>query len=101
MAFTEDFDDFIDTDDFGVSATYTPDGGSPVSIDGIFDKEFLAIDEGVVTLSSSNPMFLTKTTNVSSAAPDDTLLVDSVTYKIVEVRPDGTGMTMLILGATS
>ena len=44
MTMTEDFDNFFSLDDFAVEVTYTPEGGSPSTILGIFDDEFI---EGV------------------------------------------------------
>ena len=33
-----DLDDFFSLDDFGTAASYTQDGGIPVSVNGIFDN---------------------------------------------------------------
>lgn len=97
MAFDEDFDQFIDTNDFGVEAAFTPSGGSAVTIKGIYDDDYVAIDgEGMVQVSGSTPVFHCKTSDVSNAY-QGTLVVNSKTYEIVEVKPDGTGMTMLVL----
>ena len=101
MSLIENFDEFLDTDDFAVSATYTPESGSGTSINGIFDAEYLAVEEGMVGVMSSSPMFLTQTSNVSSEDGSGNLQVNGTTYNIIEVKPDGTGMTHLILAEQS
>ncbi len=89
---------FVGTDDFGVAATYTPSGGSGVSINGIFDNDFIEIDAGGgVGVAMQQPRFHCRTADVSSAAEGDALVVDSVNYIIRIVQDDGTGMTMLVL----
>lgn len=89
---------FFDTDDFAVSATYTPAGGSASTISGIFDDEFEAIETGaLIAVASSAPVFQCKTSDVSTAAEGDALTVNSTSYLIRVVQNDGTGVTMLQL----
>lgn len=89
---------FFDTDDFAVSATYTPAGGSASTISGIFDDEYEPIEVGgFVPVASSSPVFQCKTSDVSSAAEGDALTVNSTSYLIRTVMDDGTGTTMLQL----
>jgi len=89
---------FVGTDDFGVSASYTPVGGSATTISGLFDKEYIAVDSGgSVPVAMQQPMFTCLTSSVSSAQENDTLVISSVTYKVRVVQPDGQGMTVLIL----
>lgn len=97
MAFTENLNEFLSTDDFAVEATFTPSAGDAATIRGIFDAEFVAIDPGgSVGVSTAAPMFQARTVDVTNAY-GGTLAVNSTTYDIIEVRPDGTGMTTLIL----
>ena len=98
MAFSEDIDDFFDTDQgFAITASYTPDGGSAGDITGIFDDDFLLVDDGQVGVHSSVPTFLTATSNVSSVAEGDRIVINSITYQIMDFKPDGTGMTTCML----
>ena len=97
MAFVEVFSEFYNTDDFAVNATYTPQGGSASTITGIFDEEYQLIDAGSVGVSGSTPVFECASSSVPAAAPGDTLVVNAVTFLVVEVQPDGTGVTVLIL----
>ena len=92
--FTEDLTEFLDTTyGFAVTATYN---GS-TSVNGIFDAEYFEPDAGFAGIQSSQPVFLCRTVDVASASQQQTLVVASVTYKIVGIEPDGMGMTMLRL----
>lgn len=85
-------DVFLNTDEFADSATFTH-GGSPATIKGIFDNEYLAV-QGVESLY---PVFRTATSDVADAAHNDTLVINGTTYYITGIQPDGTGVTLLIL----
>jgi len=97
MAFTEDFTEFFNTDDFAVTASYTETGQSAVNVDGIFDDEYLLEEGGSVGFASSTPVFHCATSSVSAAAPNDLITINGTNYTIVNVRPDGSGTTILIL----
>lgn len=89
---------FFDTDDFGVAATYTPDGGSPTTVNGIFDNEFFEVGAGgEVAVAMEQPRFTCKTSDVSSAAEGDAITINSIDYIIRVVQIDGTGITVLVL----
>jgi len=50
-----------------------------------------------VGVTSSDPQFVCRTSDVSSAAEGDALVTGSVDYTIRDVIDDGTGMTTLML----
>lgn len=83
--------------DFGVSATYTPAGGSASSITVIFDRDYQAVDGGSIQFATTEPMAMCRTSDVSGAAQGDALVVSGVDYTIQVVMDDGTGMTTLAL----
>lgn len=88
---------FFDTDDFGVSATYTR-GATPSTVTGIFDREYVAADVAEVAFASTEPMFTLRSTQVPSGAiPGDTLTVSGTAFVIRNIEPDGTGVTRLRL----
>lgn len=95
--FTENLDEFFDTSDFAVTAVYNPGGGSPTSISVIYDNEYLSSVLGGIEVENKNPMILCKTSDVANAKHGETIVVNGITYKIIEVQPDGTGLTSLIL----
>lgn len=93
MAFTENFDDFFETDGFAVAATYTPDGGSASTVNGILDNTYV----DALGVESSSPVFHCAASDVSGVAHGDALTVSGTGYTIHGVQPDGTGQVLLIL----
>ena len=88
-----DLSAIVNTDDFGTTATYDSS-----SISGIFDNEFVESDGGLEAgIGYTVTRFICKTTDVSGASFGDTITINSVAYKIREIRPDGTGMSELII----
>ena len=98
MAFKENIAEFMSTDDFAVEVIYTPDGGSAVALTGIFDNEHYDVPGGEVTVTGSQPRFTYEAEDIAAAA-GDTLEHEGVTYTVVDVQPDGTGVNVLILEA--
>jgi hypothetical protein len=89
---------FFDTDDFAKSATFTDVSASSSStVKGIFDKESIEQSVGEAGLIEEVPVFTCKSSDVSDATFNDTFVIDSVTYYIKEILPDGTGMTRFTL----
>jgi len=91
--FTEDVDAFFDLGDFAVAATLTV-SGVPGAVNVIFDKSYL---DPLGQFESSAPTAWLTTAAAGAAVQGDTLLVNATTYTIVEVMPDGTGVTQLRL----
>jgi|TARA_R100001530_G_C4289011_1_gene147520 hypothetical protein len=84
MAFTETLTQFFNDRDFAVSATLTDVSASTTStIKGIFDNASALVEVGEIDIDETAPIFRCAYADVSSAVEDDTLQVDSVTYKIV------------------
>ena len=89
---------FFDSDDFASSATFTDvSAGTSSTIKGIFDKESVEQAVGDAGIIEEVPMFTCKTSVVSDATFNDTLVIDSTTYYIKELLPDGTGVTRITL----
>jgi hypothetical protein len=89
---------FFDTDDFAQSATFTDVSASTSStVKGILDKESIEQSVGEAGLIEEVPVFTCKSSDVSDATFDDTFVIDTVTYYIKEILPDGTGMTRFTL----
>jgi len=93
MGFSEDFSIYTNTDEMGVVATV---GG--VSVDVLFDHEYVDIDLGNVQIAGENPVITGSESDLGSVAVGTTVIVNSTTY-ITRVPPksDGTGETKLIL----
>ncbi len=93
-----DLDAFFATDAFAQTPTYTRLGYPPVQIPVIFDSED-SVAEGVGEpgMGVPSPQALCRTSDVENASRGDTLVISGTTYYVQEVRPDGTGITTLIL----
>ena len=90
--------DLLDTDVFAQTATYTRIGFSSAQIPVIFDSEYSVSEViGELGIGVTSPQALCRTADVEKASRGDTLGVGGTTYYVQEVRPDGTGITTLIL----
>lgn len=89
---------FFNPEEFGVEASYTlAAGGAATAIDGMFDN---AADEllGEPGLIGRPPTFKCRSADLpAGAAKGDTLVVNAVSHTVQEIRPDGTGVSELVL----
>lgn len=99
MAVETDDDRLYMLNDFGIQATYTPSGGSSVAITGIFDKAYREVNGGEVDFSLYEPEFMCRTSDVPSAVEGDVIVCEGITYTVIVVMSDGTGMTTMSLEA--
>jgi hypothetical protein len=84
--------------DFGQSITYTVQGGSAVTITGIFDNDYAEVDAGgMVGFALQQPRIVVRTSDVASATEGDTFVISGVTYLSRVIQDDGTGMTFIVL----
>jgi hypothetical protein len=99
----DDLSDFFLTDDFGVAASYTPDGGSASTVNVLFDNPFnsVPLDTGERDVESNTPTALAISSDVASVAHGDAIVISGVTYAIVGVQKDSgsgyQGTTLLVL----
>ncbi|MFM1991277.1 MAG: hypothetical protein RJA99_4234 [Pseudomonadota bacterium] len=84
--FNEDLEPFFDPADFGTSAVH-----NAATINGIFEREY-ADPEGIATRLTA---FVTR--EAYGVAVNATLTIAATTYRVVNIRPDGTGVVTLIL----
>lgn len=95
----EELGEFFDLAEHGTAATYTPSGGSSSSIVVIFRNEFYLEDVGNVGVETSQPVVTVETSKVPSVANGDVVAIAGTNYNVVGVRPDGTGISELVLEA--
>lgn len=89
----EDLDDFFEMEDFA-EPVVVGSGDSQVTINAIFDNAFYAEDEsGYSKQASVQPMLTCKTLDIAPFPKGTQVIVRATTYKIVALRPDGTGIT--------
>ena len=67
-----------------------------VEVSGLFDDEYL-LDDIAGGMAGSGPAFTLASSAVPPAVTGLALVVKGVTYKVVEPKPDGTGITVLRL----
>ena len=89
---TNDLDIFLDDDEFAVDVIF-----NSVTIQGIFDNEFIEAVEGEMGIETTVPQCQFKTSDVSTAVHGDTMIINSIDYNIIGIQPDGTGMTLILL----
>lgn len=108
---------FLSADEFGCEVTYTPVGGGlPLTVVGVFDSDFIAVDVGGevpaatrqprlhcrvddLTLGGKEGDVIAITALQLAAAGLDTNSAGS--YRVSVVQPDGTGMVTVALEKTS
>ena len=91
MPFVEDLSEFFDTDEHASAATYS---GS--TIKGIFKDEYVMV-RGV---ESSVPVYVCAESDVPSVSNSSQIIINGVTYSVIEPQPDGTGLIRLVLNET-
>lgn len=94
MAWVEDLSPFLDTDTFAVTATIA---GQPVV--GIFDNASVLSEGYDGVMETVRPVFVCQSADVDSVLYGAAATINSVQYKVRGTRPDGTGMTLIILEA--
>lgn len=82
---------------FELDATLTTVASGSSSVKVNFWNEYEALRLGVFEGESSNPFAEVKTSDVEDAVIGDSIIINSTTYYIREIQPNGTGITLLIL----
>jgi len=90
---------FKDATEFNTPATYTPlgVGGPPVAVNVVFDREYIEINVGTPGIEGDQPIALGKAADFPNVKHGDSLNVNAINYTIVNPKPDGTGMILLVL----
>jgi len=90
---TEDLTVFFDTTNgFAQQATL---GGVAVQV--IFDNDYAAAAVGMVGMATSGPICYAPSANVGADPVGQPLVINGVTYTVAEHRPDGHGVSALVL----
>lgn len=96
MAFDEDLSEFFDPDEFADTATFTPAGGSPSAVNGIYDGSYV---EPFADVEGNAPRFTCPTASIPDVQDGDALAVRGISFKVAGVQPSGQGKTVLVLKA--
>lgn len=90
-----DLSSFTDPNEFGVTVLID---GLPVN--GVFDHAHVLVPGGAVGVSSVSPIVQVSDADITNVVFDSDLVWGARQYKVVDIQPDGTGMTMLVLKRT-
>lgn len=84
--------------DFGTVVTRYKRDGSTVTLTGIFDEAVQVISPETMSVETTEPQLVCKTSDVSDLDKSaETLTINGVDYRVIGVEPDGTGLTRLRL----
>jgi len=100
MAVESDADraSLFDADEFGVAATVTIGAADPVTVNGVFENEFVGVETGAgVPVEMTRPVFTCAASDVTGIAHGDTVVIDTTSRTVRGIEPDGTGVVRLIL----
>ena len=95
----EELAEFFEVDEHGTAANYTPSGGSASAITVIFRHDYYLEDAGNVGVETQQAVITVQTSKVPGIAHGDLIEIDSTNYNVVGVRPDGTGISEIVLEA--
>lgn len=104
---------FFDPDEFGVTATVTPSAGAPFDVEGIYDgphmnrgvRQSNQYDGNASEASGQTPTFKGRMSDMLAvkaeraviAIPPCAGLPEGGTFRVRDVKPDGTGLTVMRL----
>ena len=77
--------------------TNTPKPGSASAITVIFRNEFYLEDGGTVGVETTQPVITVETSKVPGIAHGDVIGISGINYKVIGIRPDGTGISEIAL----
>lgn len=91
--FAEDLTSMFDeTYGFAVPAAF-----KSKAISVIFDQDYYAAGGQEVDIESTKPAAVCKSADVTGVKIGDSITVDGDAYTVINVKPDGTGITVLAL----
>ncbi len=93
----DEVDAFFDVNDPGrESIQYVEYGAASKPIVVIWDEQYAATSVEGLEAMNFKPNALCRSVDVPNATDKDTVVRNSQTYYVIDVRPDGTGITRLI-----
>lgn len=81
----------------GRVVTYTPDGGAPRVIAGMFQEFSEMVGGESVDITSSRPVLSVRTADIPEIQTNEQFQIDGTDYKAQVIRPDNEGITEVIL----
>jgi len=95
----ENLDDFLSTDDFATTATFTRENGQVIpGVRVIFDEPGFNAQTGEYDIAALQPRVTCKWGDVSTLKKNDAAVIDGIAYLLDHnPHPDGTGMAVIKL----
>lgn len=98
MSFKEDLREFLDVEQgFAIYAMIKPSEGLPYKITGILASDYYPIDAGEAGFAGERINFECMEEDIEEVEYGDLLTINRRNYKIVTIKPDGTGWVVLEL----
>jgi len=85
---------------FAIQVEIHPYNQPPRLIQGIFDNDFVDIDEGAI-IASSTPQITCRAEDVFDLRMDDEVIIKDRAYIVREIQPDSTGLMVFYLYESS
>lgn len=87
------------SDRLGRDVIYTPEGGVPVTVRGVYDAAYFAATPGQPGVSTSTPALFLDLTDLAVDPVQDNpaIQIGGDTFEVREVQPDGAGVGVLLL----
>lgn len=95
--FTENLDDFLDTDT-GFAQVVTVNGQS---VKAIYNNAYASGNVGMLGMAGAQPALELKTADVPASPIGMAVVANGTSYLVAAHEPDGTGMSLLLLEAAA
>jgi hypothetical protein len=96
MAFTENLQQFFETEDFAIGVTFVLASGATRQIKAIFDTPSQSVELYETAIEAGVPKLICATSETSGLERASTT-INGVAYKIARIAHDGTGVSVLYL----
>ncbi|MFO0360684.1 MAG: hypothetical protein ACK500_02580 [Flavobacteriales bacterium] len=83
----------------GREVIYSPQGGSPRAITGMFQAYSELVDGDSVDVVANSPILSIRTRDIPELTTGDRFTIDGKEFELVVIRPDSEGITELMLEA--
>lgn len=87
---------FLNDDEFAVQADLG-EGADPRYINVLLDEDPVLAEGQAVAVRTATRRASCSTADIEGTVVGDTLFIDETQYRITDLQPDGTGLTVMIL----
>lgn len=87
-----DLTTFLNSDEFAIDIIY-----NSTTIQGIFDNAFVEDQQNDISVETLQPQVIVKTSDVSGVSHGQSMTINGVTYYVIGIQSDGTGLTTILL----